>query len=145
MMADYDLTDSGWQRNRFNQLLNSLLESETEFVVDFINGPHACQEAIYNPVPQTIAGRNTFTIKISAPIIQRTGNQVVVRVGLNVDTAQTQALVMATVQANEEIAGLAVYSHNAISIASNVMGHQGTIPKMKLETSSVMSTRLSIK
>jgi methyl-accepting chemotaxis protein len=178
MMADYDLTDAGRQRNRFDQLLNSVLESQErliavytvfkpdtidegwdasfagtpgntetgqyanwytrrsgqiehltyndiETVMNVINGPRARQEVIYDPVPQTVAGADTFTIKISAPIIHRKSNQVVGRVGINVDTAYTQAEVNATIEANPEVASMSVYSHNATIIASGAPNQVG--------------------
>ena len=180
MMADYDLTESGRQRNRFNQLLNSVLESKKEIVavyvvfkpntidsgwdetfagtpgntdtgqyanwytrrsgriehltyddiqtvMNIINGPDARKEVIYNPVAQTVAGRNTFTVKISAPIIHRATNQVVGRIGVNVDTSYTDAVVNDTINNNPEIVAMSVYSHNGTIIASGAPNQVGRL------------------
>ncbi|MDR1252532.1 MAG: methyl-accepting chemotaxis protein [Treponema sp.] len=180
MMADYDLTEAGQQRNRFDQLLHSVLESEERLiavyavfkpntidsgwdasfagtpgntetgqyadwytrrsgqiehltyndiqtVIDIVDGPSARKEIIYDPVPQTVAGRDTFTVKISAPIIHRRTGEVVGRVGVNVDTAETQPVVDATIQEHHEIAAMTVYSHNGIIVASGVPNQAGRL------------------
>jgi methyl-accepting chemotaxis protein len=80
---------------------------------------------IYDPVPQTVAGRDTFTVKISAPIIHRRTGEVVGRVGVNVDTAEIQPVVDATIQEHHEIAAMTVYSHNGIIVASGVPNQAG--------------------
>jgi methyl-accepting chemotaxis protein len=180
IMADYDLTEAGQQRNRFDQLLHSVLESEEQIiaiyivfmpntidagwdasfagttgntetgqyadwytrrsgqiehltyndiqtVMDIVNGPDARKEIIYDPVPQTVAGRDTFTVKISAPIIHRRTNEVVGRVGVNVDTAETQPVIDATIQEHHEIAAMTVYSDNGTIIASGTPNQVGRL------------------
>ncbi|MDR1176704.1 MAG: methyl-accepting chemotaxis protein [Treponema sp.] len=180
MMSDYDLTEAGQQRNRFDQLLHSVLESEEQIigvytvfkpntidsgwdasfvgipgntetgqyaswytrrsgeiehltyndiqtVMDIANGPDARKEIIYDPVPQTVAGRDTFTVKISAPIIRRRTGEVVGRVGVNVDTAETQPVVDATIQDRHEIAGMSVYSQNGTIVASGAPNQVGRL------------------
>jgi methyl-accepting chemotaxis protein len=180
MMADYDLTEPGRQRNRFDQLLHSVLESEERIiavyavfkpntidsgwdaafagtpgntetgqyadwytrrsgqiehltyndiqtVMDISNGPLARKELVYDPVPQTVAGRATFTVKISAPIIHRRTNEVVGRVGVNVDAAETQPVVDETIQGHHEIAAMTVYSNNGTIIASGVPNQTGRL------------------
>ncbi|MDR1575309.1 MAG: methyl-accepting chemotaxis protein [Treponema sp.] len=180
MMADYDLTEAGRQRNRFDQLLHSVLESEKQIiavyavfkpntidpgwdasfagtpgnteagqyadwytrrsgqiehltyndiqtVMDITNGPDARKELVYDPIPQTVAGRDTFTVKISAPVIHRRTGEVVGRVGVNVDTAETQPVVDATIQEHHEIAAMTVYSANGTIIASGVPDQVGQL------------------
>ncbi|MDR1326437.1 MAG: methyl-accepting chemotaxis protein [Treponema sp.] len=180
MLADYDLTDVGQQRTRFDPLLRSVLESEEELVgiytvfkpntIDagwdasfagtpgntetgqyaswhtrrsgqvehlvyneietvmyFASGPDARNNVFYNPVYQTVAGKETLTIKISAPIIQRSTNQVVGRVGINVNTAYTQSVVNATIDENHDIAAMSVYSQNTTIVASGAEGQEGRL------------------
>jgi methyl-accepting chemotaxis protein len=171
MMADFDKTEPGRQRNRFNQILHSVLEGEeriiavyavfkpdtidpgwdasfagqpgntktgqyadwytrqsgqvehltydeVQAVMDNINGPEAHKELIYDPVPQTLAGRDTYTVKVSAPIIHRETGAVIGRVGVNVDTAYTQPVVDETIEAHSDISAMTVYSDNGTIIAS---------------------------
>jgi methyl-accepting chemotaxis protein len=178
MMSDFDKTEPGRQRSRFDQLMHSVLESEeriiavyavfkpntidpgwdasfaglpgntetgqyadwytrssgqiehltyndVQSVMDLANGPNERKEMIYDPVLQTVAGKDTYTIKISAPIIHRLTNQVVGRVGVNVNTSYTQPIVDATIEANPEISAMTVYSHNTMVIASGVPAHVG--------------------
>ncbi|MDR1107173.1 MAG: methyl-accepting chemotaxis protein, partial [Treponema sp.] len=180
MMADYDLTEAGQQRNRFDPLLHSVLESEEQIigvyavfksntidagwdpsfagtsgntetgqyaswytrrsgqiehliyndiqtVLDILKGPDARKEIIYDPTPQTVAGRATFTVKISASIINRRTGEVVGRVGVNVDTAETQPVVDATIEEHHEIASMSVYSRNGTIVASGAPNQVGRL------------------
>jgi methyl-accepting chemotaxis protein len=182
MMADFDKTETGRQRNRFDQILHSVLESEeriiavyavfkpntidagmdAEFaglpgntgtgqyadwytrqsgqiehltydeiqaVMDNLNGPEARKEMIYDPVRQTLAGKTTYTVKISAPIIRRATGEVVGRVGVNVDTAYTQPVVDDTIRANPDITVMTVYSDNGTIVASYTPGQVGKLLK----------------
>jgi methyl-accepting chemotaxis protein len=88
--------------------------------MDLANGPDERKELIYDPVPQAMAGKDTYTVKISAPIIHRQTGQVVGRVGVNVDTAETRPVVEDTIKTNPEISAMTVYSHNSMIIASGV-------------------------
>ncbi|MDR1220844.1 MAG: methyl-accepting chemotaxis protein [Treponema sp.] len=180
MMADYDQTEAGRQRNRFDQLLHSVLESEEQIIavyavfkpntIDYgwdasfagtpgntetgqyadwytrqsgriehltyndipaimylLTGANGHGEIIDDPVPHTVAGRNTFTVNISAPIIHRRTGEVVGRVGVNVDTAETQPVVDATVQEHHEIAAMTVYSRNGTIVASGAPNQVGRL------------------
>jgi methyl-accepting chemotaxis protein len=182
MMADFDKADLGRQRNRFDQILNSVLETEkriiavyavfkpdtidagldasfaglpgntetgqyanwytrrsggiehltyddVETVMDLSNKPEERKEMIYDPLLQTVAGKDTYTVKISAPIIQRGTGKVVGRVGVNVDTAYTQPVVDDTIKTNPDIAGMTVYSNNSTIIASGVPAQVGKLLK----------------
>jgi methyl-accepting chemotaxis protein len=180
MMADYDLTDAGQQRIRFDPLLRSVLESqeelvgiyavfkpntidagwdasfagtpgntetgqyaswytrrsgqvehltynEIETVMYLASGPDARNRVFYNPVYQTVAGKETLTIKISAPIIQRSTDQVVGRVGVNVNLVYTQSVVHSTIEDNFDIAAMSVYSQNTTIVASGAEGQEGRL------------------
>ncbi|MDR1307186.1 MAG: methyl-accepting chemotaxis protein [Treponema sp.] len=192
MMADYDLAEVGRQRNRFDQLLHSVLESEERIIAVYtvfkpnsidpgqdasfigvpgntetgqyanwytrrsgqiehltyndiqtvmaiVNGPDARKEIIYDPVPQTVAGRDTFTVKISAPIINRRTDEVVGRVGVNVDTAYLQPVVDETIQNHPDITAMTVFSNNSTIIASGVPDQVGKL--LKDAQSSLYSAR----
>jgi methyl-accepting chemotaxis protein len=170
-MADFDTIDVGRQRNRFDQIMESILMSEprmiaiyavfkpntidpgmdAEFagqagntgtgqwanwytkrsgkiehltyddissVMSIMNGPRARGEVIYDPVPQTVAGKEVYTIKISVPVIHRQTNTVVGRVGVNVDISYLQPLVDEIIEENADITAMSVYSGNGTIIGT---------------------------
>jgi methyl-accepting chemotaxis protein len=90
-----------------------------------INGPDARKEKISDPVPQTIAGKNTYTVRVSAPVINRRTNEVVGRVSMNVDTAYLQPVVDDTIKNHSDIASMTVYSDNGTIVASGVPDQVG--------------------
>ncbi|MDR0635873.1 MAG: methyl-accepting chemotaxis protein [Treponema sp.] len=117
---------ANWYTRRSGQI-EHLTYNDVDVVMNFINGPDARQEVIYNPVPQTVAGKDTFTVKISVPIIHRSTNQVVGQVGVDVNTAYTQIDVEETIQSNLEVAAMSVYSHNSTIIASGAPNQIGQL------------------
>jgi methyl-accepting chemotaxis protein len=117
-----------WYTRRSGQI-EHLTYNDIQTVMNISNGPDARKELIYDPVPQTVAGRDTYTAKVSAPIIHHKTGEVVGRVGVNVDTAETQPAVDATLATNSDVAGMVVYSHNGTIIASGVATHIGKLLK----------------
>jgi methyl-accepting chemotaxis protein len=177
-MADYDTTEVGRQRNRFDQYMESILQSEERLIAVFvvfkpdtidpgmdaafagtpgstetgqwanwytrrsgkvehltyddvatvmrnISGEDARKELIYDPVPQTVAGENTYTVKITVPVIYRKTGEVVGRVGVNINTAYTQPVVDDTINAHPDITAMTIYSNNSTIIASGVPNQVG--------------------
>jgi methyl-accepting chemotaxis protein len=179
-MADFDKTDTGRQRNRFDQLMESILRSDEQFVALFavfkpntidpgmdaafagnpgstetgqwanwytrrsgeiehltyndvatvmrnITGEDARKELIYDPVPQTVAGKNTYTIKLTVPVIHRKTNEVVGRVGVNANVAYTQPVVDNILKNStlKDISAMTVYSNNSTVLASYASEHIG--------------------
>jgi methyl-accepting chemotaxis protein len=181
-MADYDRTEAGRQRNRFDQIMESILESEERLIAVFAvfkpntidpgmdaafagvpgstetgqwaawytrrsgeiehltyddvatvmhntSGENARRELIYDPVPQTVAGKDTYTVKLTVPIIHRSTGEVVGRVGVNINTAYTQPVVDDTIKGHPDITAMTVYSNNSTIIASGVAGQTGKLLK----------------
>jgi methyl-accepting chemotaxis protein len=179
-MADFDKTEAGRQRNRFDQYMESILQSEERLVAVFvvfkpdtidpgmdaafagtpgstetgqwatwytrrsgeiehltyddvatvmhnITGEDARKELIYDPVPQTVAGKNTYTVKITVPVIHRKTGEVVGRAGVNINTAYTQPVVDDTINTHPDITAMSVYSNNSTIIASGVAGQVGKL------------------
>ncbi|MDR2071100.1 MAG: methyl-accepting chemotaxis protein [Treponema sp.] len=179
-LADFDKAEVGRQRNRFDQLMESILQSEERFVALFvvfkpntidpgmdaafagtpgstetgqwanwytrrsgtvehltyddvatvmtnITGENARKEIVYDPVPQIVAGKNTYTIKFTVPVIHRKTNEVVGRVGVNANMAYTQPIVDRIVNHPDmrDITAMAVYSSNSTVIASFTEDHIG--------------------
>jgi methyl-accepting chemotaxis protein len=179
-MADFDKTDVGSQRGRFDQLMESILRSEERIIGLFvvfkpntidpgmdaafagvpggtetgqwaswytrksgeiehltyndvatimrnIAGENARKEMIYDPVPQTVAGKDTHTIKLTVPVIHRRTNEVVGRVGVNVNMAYTQPVVDNIIKnlTLRDITAMTVYSNNSTIVASYAEEHVG--------------------
>jgi signal transduction histidine kinase/DNA-binding response OmpR family regulator/HAMP domain-containing protein len=119
---------AAWYTRRSGQI-EHLTYNDIQTVMNISNGQNARKELIYDPVPQTVAGRDTYTVKVSAPIIHHKTGEVVGRVGVNVDAAETQPAVDATLKTNSDVAGMVVYSHNGTIIASGVAAHIGKLLK----------------
>ncbi|MDR3192048.1 MAG: methyl-accepting chemotaxis protein [Treponema sp.] len=170
-MADYDATEPGRQRNRFDQFIHSIVASNERVVGIFavfnpntidpgmdavfagapgstgtgqwapwytqhtgtierltyndlpgmmaiVNGLDARKERIDDPLPFLVAGKNTYIVKVSVPVIYRKTGEVVGRVGVNVNTAYTQSVVDDTIKAHPDISAMTVYSNNGIIVAS---------------------------
>jgi methyl-accepting chemotaxis protein len=177
-MADYDETEPGRQRNRFDQFIKSIVLSNERVVGIFavfkpntidpgmdeffagtpgstetgqwaawytqhtgtiehliyndipammaiIDGPNARKEAIDEPAPQNVEGKNTYIVKVSVPVIHRKTGEVVGRVGVEVNTTYTQPVVDDTIKAHTDITAMTVYSDNGFIIASGVIDQVG--------------------
>jgi methyl-accepting chemotaxis protein len=180
MMADYDKTDVGRQRNRWAQLLESTITAQDQIVGIYvvfkpdtidkgmdstfagtpgctetgqytplytrrsgkiellvyddlastmvaINGPDARKEKIYDAVPQTVNGSDTYTVKVSVPIIHRVSGEVVGRVGINVDIAHLQSTVDEAIRNNNDVAALSVYTNNGTIAGGGVTSQTGKL------------------
>ncbi|MDR1588367.1 MAG: HAMP domain-containing protein, partial [Treponema sp.] len=179
-LSDFDKADVGRQRNRFDQFMESILQSEervvgiftvfkpntidpgidaafaelpgstktgqwanwytrqsgkvehrtfdnVEGIMHTITGENARKEMIYDPVPQTVGGRDTYTVMITVPVIHRKTNEIVGRAGINIDMALTQPIVDNIINdpTLRDISAMTVYSNNGTVIASYAAEHIG--------------------
>ncbi|MDR2029375.1 MAG: methyl-accepting chemotaxis protein [Treponema sp.] len=179
-MADFDKAEAGRQRNRFDQLMESVLQSDKQLVGIFvvfkpntidpgmdasfagrpgstetgqwanwytrqsgkiehltyndvetamshINGSNARKELIYDPVHQTVDGKETHVVKLTVPVIYRKTNEVIGMVGVNIDTAYTQPVVDNILNDTKvrDISAMTVYSNDTTVIASYTAEHIG--------------------
>jgi methyl-accepting chemotaxis protein len=94
-----------------------------------INGPDARKDIIYDPVAQTIAGKNTYVIKMTVPVIHRKTNEVVGRVGVNVNTAYLQPVVDNILSDPNlpDISAMTIYTDDSTIIASYAADHVGKL------------------
>jgi methyl-accepting chemotaxis protein len=181
-MADFDGTEPGRQRNRFDQFIRSIVASNERVIGIFavfkpgtidpgmdaafagrpgstetgqwapwytrrsgeiehltyndvatvmrnITGENARKELIYDPAPQRVAGKDTYTVKITVPVIHRKTGEAVGRVGVNINTAYTQPVVDDTIKTHPDITAMTIYSNNSTIIASGVAGQTGKLLK----------------
>jgi methyl-accepting chemotaxis protein len=179
-LADYDKAEPGRQRNRFDQFMESILQSEERLtalfavfkpntidpgmdadfagtpgstaagqwanwytrssgqiehltyddvatVMESIAGPDARKDLIYDPEPQTVAGKDTYTVKLTVPVIHRATNEVIGRVGVNINIAYTQPVVDDTIKGHPDISTMTVYSDNGTIVASGVPNQVGKL------------------
>jgi methyl-accepting chemotaxis protein len=177
-MGDFDETDVGRQRSRFNQLIKSIVLAEERVVGIFvtfkpntidpgmdavfagtpgstgtgqwapwytmrsgqieervyddvpgmmaaINGPNARKQMIDDPVPQNVAGRDTYVFKVTVPVIRRRTNEVVGRVGMTVNVAYLQPIIDETMNGHNDITAMTVYSDNTTILASYAVDQIG--------------------
>ncbi|MDR3122438.1 MAG: methyl-accepting chemotaxis protein [Treponema sp.] len=179
-LADFDKTGAGGQRTRFDQFMESILQSEegligvfvvlkpntidpgmdaafagrpgntetgqwaswhtrrsgkiehlTFYDVDAImaglTGPEARKEIISDPIPQIVAGKDTWIVRITVPVTRRGTGEVVGRVGVNIDMDFIQPIVDNIDQASENISAMTVYANNSTVAASYAAGHVGRL------------------
>ncbi|MDR1249407.1 MAG: methyl-accepting chemotaxis protein [Treponema sp.] len=179
-MADYEATEVGRQRNRFDQFMRSVVLSQARIVGVFaifkpntidlgmdaafagapgntetgqwvswhtqrtgriehltfddipgqmaiINGPDARMERISDPMSQTVEGKATYLVRVSAPVINRRTGEVVGRVGMNVNTAYLQPVVEDAINNYTDITAMAVYTDNSTILASGTPSQIGKL------------------
>jgi methyl-accepting chemotaxis protein len=119
---------ASWYSKQSGQI-EHLTYHDIQTVMNNINGTNAHKELIYAPVPQTVAGKATYTVKMTVPVIYHKTGEVLGRVGLNIDTAYTQSVVNDTIQTNPDITAMTIYSHDAVIIASYTHEQVGKLLK----------------
>ncbi|GHV90157.1 methyl-accepting chemotaxis protein [Spirochaetia bacterium] len=85
-----------------------------------LNGPNADKERIYDPVPETVMGKQTYLLRCTVPVINRRTGEVVGRLGCRVDVQYLQPVVDAAIKGNPDISTMSVYSDNNTILASLV-------------------------
>jgi methyl-accepting chemotaxis protein len=115
-----------WYTQRTGQI-EHLIFDDIPGQMAIINGPDAGKEKISDPIPQTVAGKDTYTVRVSAPVINRRTGEVVGRVSMNVDTAYLQPVVDETIKNHSDITAMTVYTDNSTVIASGVPDQVGKL------------------
>ncbi|MDR3341900.1 MAG: methyl-accepting chemotaxis protein [Treponema sp.] len=170
IMNDFENMDVNMRRERYNEILNSVIESEEQLVAVFsvwlpdaldgmdaryagetgytadgqyapyftretgalkyltyfnvpfsvktLTGPRADKEHIGNPDPFTIKGAAAYVIRIIVPVISRRTGKVVGLVGATINIDFMQSIVEATINSNDDIAAMTVYSDNGTIVAT---------------------------
>jgi methyl-accepting chemotaxis protein len=113
-----------WYTQRTGEIEYRVFEDVAEQMA-LINGPEARRAVISDPMAQTVAGKDTFVVRVSAPVVHRRTGEVVGRAGLDMDIAYLQPVVEQAIKSNGDIAAMTVYAHNAAVIASGSPGQIG--------------------
>jgi methyl-accepting chemotaxis protein len=183
-LSDFDRTDVGRQRSRFDNFMESILQSQKELVGIFavfkpntidpgmdaafmgvpgntetgqwanwytrqsgqiehltyndvetimsnLSGVHAQKVLLYDPVLHTAGGKHTYTVKLTVPVIYRKTNEVIGRVGVNININFTQSIVDRLIQNStmKDITAMTIYSNNSTIIAGYSPDHTGKLLK----------------
>jgi methyl-accepting chemotaxis protein len=121
---------ANWYSRRSGEI-EHLTYDDIPAITGTLSGPDARNEIIYDPVPQTVAGKNTYTVKITVPVIHRQTDEVVGRVGVNVNSAYTQPVIDNIISDPEmdEVNAITVYSNNSTIVASYAKEQIGSLLK----------------
>ncbi|GHV95787.1 methyl-accepting chemotaxis protein [Spirochaetia bacterium] len=85
-----------------------------------LNGPDAKNERIYDPVPATVNGKQTYLLRCTVPVTNRRTGEVVGRLGCRVDIQYLQPVIDETIKGNPDISTMSIYSDNNTILASLV-------------------------
>jgi methyl-accepting chemotaxis protein len=126
---------ANWYTRRSGEI-EHLTYDDVEGVMRDITGENARKDLMYDPILQTVAGKKAYTIKISVPVIHRKTNEVVGRVGVNVNMVYIQSVVDNIIKNPnlKDISAMTIYSHNSTIIASYSEDHIGKLLK-EIQTS----------
>ncbi|MDR2797225.1 MAG: methyl-accepting chemotaxis protein, partial [Treponema sp.] len=119
---------ASWYTKRTGKMQHLTYDGVPE-MMNTINNSNARNSTVDEPVPQTVAGKATHLLKMSVPVIHRKTNEVVGRVGVNIDTAYIQPIIDSVIKdpAMAEISAMTIYSDNATIVASRVRDHVGQL------------------
>ncbi|MDR2393400.1 MAG: methyl-accepting chemotaxis protein [Treponema sp.] len=109
--------------------VEQLTFNDVQTIMDELAGENAGKELIYDPVAQNVATAHTYTVKITVPVIYRKTNEVIGRVGVNINIAYTQPVIDQIIQNLRDITAMTIYSNNSTIIASYETDHIGNLLK----------------
>ncbi|MDR1399181.1 MAG: methyl-accepting chemotaxis protein [Treponema sp.] len=104
-----------------NGVITHLTYNDVPGMMAIINGPDSRKQMLEEPVSQVIGGKTTYTVRFTVPVIYRQTNQVVGRIGMNIDTALSQAEVESIIGNPDipDIVTMTLYSDKGMIIASD--------------------------
>jgi len=90
---------------------------DIENIMAHISGPNAKKDRVDNPVSQKVNGKDTFTVRMSVPIISAVTHEVAGGIGCVLDIETIQRVVENTIKTNDIIDMAVVYSGNGTILA----------------------------
>jgi len=84
----------------------------------YFNGPGSKKERVENPILGNVNGRNTYLIRMMAPIVNRRTNETIGGVGCLLIIDGAQGVIEQMMSIHEEISSMALYANNGFIIAS---------------------------
>jgi methyl-accepting chemotaxis protein len=97
----------------------TLAQSEINTAITNMDGITAKVDMVFDPVRATVAGKNTYLVKMAVPVISRTTGRTIARVGctLSIDAIQP-AIEQVITSHGDEITIMAIYSNTGF-----ILGH----------------------
>ena len=105
---------------RENGQIESRFTTDFDGSMTYLNGPNSRKDRVEDPIARTIEGGNTYVFRLMTPIINPRTNEVVGGVGCFLDIVQIQPMVQNTIDSNDEISAMAIYSNDGFILASYV-------------------------
>jgi methyl-accepting chemotaxis protein len=117
---------ASWYTRR-SGVVEHLTYPEIPMIMETITGPTALKTILYDPMPLVVEDKQTYMIRITVPVIHHRTNEVVGRVGLNIDMSHTQPVVDNIIKdvTLKDISAMTIYSDNSTIIASFSEDHIG--------------------
>jgi len=88
-----------------------------EPTMEWLTGPNSKKQSVADPFFRKIMGKDTLMVRMVTPIFHSGNNQVVGAVGMLMDVEMMQPIVAQTIQANDEIAAMVIYSNDGTILA----------------------------
>jgi methyl-accepting chemotaxis protein len=111
--------------------LSARASSDIEPSMAYFNGPNNRKDRIENPIARTIAGKDTYVVRMMSPIIDSHTNEVVGGVGFLLDITPISEGVNQIMSTHEDISAMAIYSGNGFIMGSYVPERVGkTLPEV---------------
>jgi len=132
--------DNGQFAIAYTKETGSLTNRATIDVPDataYLNGPDARKDRVEHPIPRNVNGKDTYIVRMMAPITNPRTNEVVGGVGCLLLVDGIQPLVTEAIKSNDEIAAMAVFAGNGM-----IMGHlvPERVGKMLLDAETIFGS-----
>ena len=119
---------ASWYTKRSGQTEHLVYDNVPE-MMSILNGSKAYNSTIDEPVPQNVAGKDTHLLKMTVPVIIRKTNEVVGRVGVNIDISYIQPVVDEVIEDPDmdEVSAITIYTDNSTIVASGMPNQTGKL------------------
>jgi len=87
-------------------------------VMQHITGPDGRTVGISDPSPFKIMGKDTLTVRIVIPIINKRTNEIVGDIGCQLDIGMIQSMAEQTIKDLDEVSGMAIYTNSGFILAN---------------------------
>ncbi|GBU29328.1 methyl-accepting chemotaxis protein [Treponema sp. R8-4-B8] len=87
-------------------------------VMEYVSGPNAKKDNVSHPSPMSLAGTDTYVVRLMVPIINTNGGEIVGAIGCQLNINLVQPRIEATIKEFEEVAAISIYSSNGFIIGS---------------------------
>jgi methyl-accepting chemotaxis protein len=104
--------------SRDGNSIQKMTSTSINDVMEYINSPDARKDKVDHPSSMMINGKEVFNVRLMVPIINKRTNEIAGAIGCRLDIGIIQGRVASTVNENDEVSAVAVYSSNGFIMAS---------------------------